>query len=798
MSAPTPLGRPSHTSAKPAPVVGRPSASSSTSSSSGGNRGQSSVYFSDNKRSEVNELRTTLNTLEVQRDPKKYREACMKVIHYMTLGIDVSRLFTEMVMASATQDLVQKKLVYLYLCNYAESHSELTLLAINTLQKSCRDHNPMVRGMALRSMCALRVENLVEYVLQPLQDGLRDKSPYVRKTAVMGCVKLFYTSPSVVHECNIPDTLYSMLKDPDSLVVANCVVTLEEILASEGGIVLTQEIAHRLLTQLNQFNEWCQCIVMNILVRYVPSNEDEIYDILNILEGRLKHANSGVVLAATKLFLYLTRNMDDMHEDIYERLKQPLITQMTSGSSELCYTCLHHLELLLDRSPGLLEKEYQSFFCRYNEPNYVKFKKIEILTKLSAPSTVEAIVEEFAAYITDVDVEMARRSIVAVGNIAIKHEASCEHIMSMLMLFIDLDTSYVTAGTLVVLQNILRKYPHLAEEICPRIGSLAASVAKDDEEEARMALLWIIGAFGNDIEDAPYILEDIVENMEDETSHSVKLQLLNSAMKLFFLRPPETQKVLGALLEKCIDEELHMDVHDRALLYYRLLRTSVDEAKRVVTSSDIGVDEFAENLDARFDHVFDEFNSLSAIYGERSINFVEQRPPYNAVGVSRPQANMGEAEMISAGGGDVVTKSSSIGNLLDDDMFTSAPAQQSGSMLKPNATITPGDFEKIWVNNEVCLQIKEVLSKLPSTGEFEHMMGSASIKTLAVQPPQNGIIKFFHYAQAKTEDFLLVEIVVDVTTRFLTAKFKCENPENVGDFAVLFRAALAGNIEPLI
>jgi len=126
---------------------------------------------------------------------------------------------------------------------------------------------------------------------------------------------------------------------------------------------------------------------------------------------------------------------------------------------------------------------------------------------LSAPATVEAIVEEFAAYITDVDVELARASIVAVGNLAIKHESSCEHIMSMLMLFIDLDTSYVTAGTLVVLQDILRKYPHLSEDICPRISSLALSVAKDDEEEARTALLWIIGEFGADIEDAPYILE---------------------------------------------------------------------------------------------------------------------------------------------------------------------------------------------------------------------------------------------------------------------------------------------------
>lgn len=63
----------------------------------------------------------------------------------------------------------------------------------------------------------------------------------------------------------------------------------------------------------------------------------------------------------------------------------------------------------------------QSFFCRYNEASYVKFKKIEILTSISTEDNVEAIVEELAAYITDVDVEFARRSLQAVGNIAIRY-----------------------------------------------------------------------------------------------------------------------------------------------------------------------------------------------------------------------------------------------------------------------------------------------------------------------------------------------------------------------------------------
>ena len=484
----------------------------------------------------------------------------------MTLGIDVSRLFTEMIMASATTDMVQKKLVYLYLCNYAESHSELTLLAINTLQKNCRDHNPMVRGMALRSMCSLRVENLVEYVLQPLQDGLRDKSAYVRKTAVMGCVKLYYTSESVVNECSIPDTLYAMMRDSDPLVVANCVVALDEILSAEGGVVLTREIAHRLLNDLSAFPAWSQCTILAIVVRYVPSNDDEVFDILNVLDDRLKHPNSGVVLAAAQLFLHFTRNLDDeIKEDVYARLKVPLISKMSAGSAELSFAVLNHLEVLLCRAPALLEDDFASFFCRYNDPGFVKYKKLDLLTTITTAKNITAVVEELAAYVTDVDVDMARRSLAAIGRIGVRHPDSADYVMQMLTLFLDLGTGYITAGTLVELQRMLRRYPALSEEVVPKLSGMADPDVYDSDPEARCALLWMLGRYGSEVDDAPYIVEPMALAVMDEPSAAVKLQLLTTAVQLFFLRPPECQRLLGQLLKTVIDDEVDMNVHDRAL-----------------------------------------------------------------------------------------------------------------------------------------------------------------------------------------------------------------------------------------
>ena len=113
-------------------------------------------YFTEFRKGEVAELQQLLRASFNERDLVKQKEAVRKVIAYMTLGIDVSSLFVDMTKATNTKDLVQKKLVYMYLTNYAESNKEVSILAVNTLLKDCHDQNPMVRGLSLKSLASLR------------------------------------------------------------------------------------------------------------------------------------------------------------------------------------------------------------------------------------------------------------------------------------------------------------------------------------------------------------------------------------------------------------------------------------------------------------------------------------------------------------------------------------------------------------------------------------------------------------------------------------------------------------------
>lgn len=80
---------------------------------------------------ELQELRSDLaNDLSVLK-----KEALKRIIAFMTIGRDVSPLFADVIKCMQTSDIEQKKLVYLYLINYAKSQPDLVILAINTLCK---------------------------------------------------------------------------------------------------------------------------------------------------------------------------------------------------------------------------------------------------------------------------------------------------------------------------------------------------------------------------------------------------------------------------------------------------------------------------------------------------------------------------------------------------------------------------------------------------------------------------------------------------------------------------------------
>lgn len=114
-----------------------------------------SSYFQSKKSSELEELKNELNSLKVD----EQKEAVKQVIAMMTIGKDVSVLFPHVTKCIKSTSIELKKLVYLYIMNYAKTQPNLALMAVNAFTQDAHEKsNPLVRALAVRTMGCIKIE----------------------------------------------------------------------------------------------------------------------------------------------------------------------------------------------------------------------------------------------------------------------------------------------------------------------------------------------------------------------------------------------------------------------------------------------------------------------------------------------------------------------------------------------------------------------------------------------------------------------------------------------------------------
>ncbi len=225
-------------------------------------------------KGEIFELKAELNNDKKE----KKKEAVKKVIASMTVGKDVSALFPDVVNCMQTDNLELKKLVYLYLMNYAKSQPDMAIMAVNTFVKDCEDPNPLIRALAVRTMGCIRVDKITEYLCDPLRKCLKDEDPYVRKTAAVCVAKLYDINAQLVEEQGFLDLLKDLISDSNPMVVANAIAALAEIADTCPGahvFDMNPQAINKLLTALNECSEWGQVFILDSIANYVPKDDTE-------------------------------------------------------------------------------------------------------------------------------------------------------------------------------------------------------------------------------------------------------------------------------------------------------------------------------------------------------------------------------------------------------------------------------------------------------------------------------------------------------------------------------------------
>ncbi|XP_072999854.1 beta-adaptin-like protein C [Typha latifolia] len=583
--------------------------------------GHDSKYFSTTKKGEIPELKEELNSQ--YKDKKK--DAVKKVIAAMTVGKDVSSLFTDVVNCMQTENLELKKLVYLYLINYAKSQPDLAILAVNTFVKDSQDPNPLIRALAVRTMGCIRVDKITEYLCDPLQRCLKDDDPYVRKTAAICVAKLYDINSELVEDRGFLETLKDLISDNNPMVVANAVAALAEIQENSMQPIfeITSHTLSKLLTALNECTEWGQVFVLDALSRYKADDAREAENIVERVTPRLQHANCAVVLSAVKMILQQMEliTSTDLVRNLCKKMAPPLVT-LLSAEPEIQYVALRNINLIVQKRPTILAHEIKVFFCKYNDPVYVKMEKLEIMIKLASDRNIDQVLLEFKEYATEVDVDFVRKAVRAIGRCAIKLDRAAERCISVLLELIKIKVNYVVQEAIIVIKDIFRRYPNTYESI---IATLCESLDTLDEPEAKASMIWIIGEYAERIDNADELLESFLESFPEEPA-LVQLQLLTATVKLFLKKPTEgPQQMIQAVLNNATVETDNPDLRDRAYIYWRLLSTDPEAAKDVVLAEKPVISDDSNLLDPSvLDELLANIATLSSVYHKPPDTFVSR------------------------------------------------------------------------------------------------------------------------------------------------------------------------------
>lgn len=578
-------------------------------------------FFNIPKKGENYEFRSGL----VSQYADERKDTIQRVIAAMTTGKDVSALFPDVLKNVATHDLEQKKLVYLYLMNYAKTHPELVILATNTFVRDAEDPNPLIRALAIRTMGCIRVDKMVDYIAIPLKRTLKDDNPYVRKTAAVCVAKLFELNATICLEQGFLDYLYELLDDPNQMVVANAVASLLEISKATQKQVLNidSRILSILLSTLNECSEWGRVSILNALVVYDANTIDEVHQILEQISPQLQHENPAVVLTSIKVLLkQINKLPSNETENVLTRLSSPLCSLLTL-TPEIQYVALKNIRILIEKYPNILNKELRAFFIKYNDPLYLKLEKIEIMTRISNDANCMLLLSELREYAMEVDTDLVNRAIMGIGQVAIKVEKCSKKAVEVLYeLFINRG-DYVVEEIIIVVQNILRKYP---KEFLSTVITIIADAKLENisRTESLCSYMWILGEYVKEIPHLEDKLNEIVDNFDD-FEPLVQSSILSSIVKISLTKPtPKTPQLLQTVLNKATKDVENADVRDKAYLYWRLLSTDNKQLQKDIILNKLPILEstievFTPGL---LEELLDNLGNLSSVFYKPASTFI--------------------------------------------------------------------------------------------------------------------------------------------------------------------------------
>ena len=354
------------------------------------------------------------------------------------------------------------------------------------------------------------------------------------------------------------------------------------------------------------------------------------------------------------------------------------------------------------------------------------------------------------------------------------------------------------------MRDLTRRYPTLINEFIHLIENSVQIVSNDPK--GLSAIIFLLGEYGQKIENAPYILEYLskLEIHSSEFAYS----LLLAGCKLFFKSPGEMQPILGKIFELILTNYKDVDLRDRVYYYYNLMKKDIKLAEYIICGEQNVVDYYYSEFDDEYiDQIFSEFNSLSIVYRKPEEKFAKYIPE----DIQEEEDKNDEEEQIEdkpLPNNNYNENSNDNSNnqqqqVLNYNNTTNDTEQEiihkldniNEDSLKPDYTIDENTYQNLWGQYETYVhQNYKMIGDEVDISEYVEYLKSKNIFTKAYGTNE-GVSTLFLFSCEKNYDIIFItKLVLDSRNR----KIEYELKTSAQEYANNYNNYLYENVSPLI
>ena len=518
------------------------------------------------------------------KDQKIRADGLRQVINLFGQGENCSIISPQVCLFQKDDNVTNHRFVNIISDAYFKENQNLSQSIVSTLQSDYERSSIQIKALTIRQAGSIINNENAPDLIPIIKAGAASNDPYIRRASAISILKAYQNSPQILYHYELGPVLKSLIEDPNPNVASNAISAYTEVNNTLANPLfeISVETIINLLNSIEEATEWSQIQILEFVSDF-KADPQSARNIIQKLSTRLIQVNSGITISAVRccLNMCIIINDPEFTKETFDRIMLSLVSLFNNGH-EIQYSVLKSIFIIFQKFRQLFDDDVSIFFCKYDDPLYIKLEKIDIILTLTNEKNISKVLEELSMYASSQqeDVEFVRKSIRAIGRLAIIFENMSKNCVDLIESLIMSRIQYVVQECIVVSVNILRRYPepylHIISTICLCLSSTL------DDHRAKAAMVWILGEYSTMITNAAELIEGLFLDSFLEEPNDVQLSILTAVVKFFIYNTEEGIEMLRHVLSLITNEVDNPDLRDRAFMYLLVLSECPEKAAEII------------------------------------------------------------------------------------------------------------------------------------------------------------------------------------------------------------------------